>query len=68
MDSAILTVAEAAAVLGITGHGVRYLIREGRLRAKCIGEPGPRCHYEIRRADLDKIVRLPRGRRPKNDN
>jgi len=60
--SATISVADAADILGLTPHGVRYLIRAGRLRAKRIGPAGNRCTYEIRRADLDRIERLPPGR------
>jgi excisionase family DNA binding protein len=62
MDTDTITVAEAAEALGISVHGVRYLIRAGRLRARRQGPPGPRGWYTLRRADLEKIEYGTRGR------
>ena len=46
-----LTVAEAAAILRITGSEVRYLIRRGRLRAEKFGN-----QYAIQPINLRKIA------------
>lgn len=53
-----LTVAQAAAELGVSPRRVRQYIDAGRLKAKAIT---PRL-FTIRRADLAKLKRLPRGR------
>lgn len=55
----VITVTQAAAILGIAGGNVRRLIRDGRLPATLMGKT-----YLIRRADL-KLVRNRKPGRPR---
>jgi excisionase family DNA binding protein len=46
----LLSVAQAAALMGVTGQAVRHWIHENHLHAQLLGNS-----YVIRRGDLDKI-------------
>ena len=52
-----ITPAQAAEILGVTAHQVRWLIRAGKLRARRYG-----VSWLIRPADLDRIERGQPGR------
>jgi excisionase family DNA binding protein len=55
---ALMTTAEAAALLGVTDSRVRQYIMDGRLReARRIGGA-----IMLERRDVEALVRLPRGR------
>lgn len=53
----ILSPEQAAKILGISSHGVRYLIRAKRLRATLLGRT-----WLIQESDLKKIVKGKVGR------
>lgn len=64
MEDDYITTAEAAKELVVTPARVRVLIREGRLKAKTIGE-GNRSTHLILRADLEAVRERKPGRPPK---
>jgi excisionase family DNA binding protein len=61
MRTDMISVAEAAEALGISGSRIRALIREGRIKAQRVGIRS----WVLRRKDIESFERGRPGRPPK---
>jgi excisionase family DNA binding protein len=57
----LLSVTEAAEILGVNRQRTHQLIKDGRLKAEMIGT-----QYVIKESDLDAVKDRPTGRPPKD--
>ena len=59
MNSDVLTVSEAAAILRVSGMQVRRLIESGRIHATNAGTGREKARWRINRVELDRFLSPP---------